>query len=155
MRWAVGSQLDIRPISRIARLKPYSPGRTARTIDLFLDANEVSAPPPGLAAALAGCGQRELCRYPSAAGLEARIAARYGVAPEAVLVTAGADDALERAIRAVCEPGRGVRSTVSTTSVSTALLFAAPISSIPIGPATVAAYVIVPVAVGLNWLVAV
>jgi len=88
----------------VAGLEPYSPGRPPAEIDVFLDANEGPCAPDGLAAVLAGAAS--LHRYPSATALEARIAVRLGVDPAAVLVAAGADDALERAIRAVCGPGR-------------------------------------------------
>jgi histidinol-phosphate aminotransferase len=47
-----------------------------------------------------------LNRYPDASTLEAIIAERYGVAPEEVLVTAGADAALEAAVRISVCPGR-------------------------------------------------
>lgn len=87
----------------VAGLEPYSPNRPPAAIDLFLDANEAPTAPEGLPGALAAAAS--LHRYPSAAGLEARLAADLGVDPAAVLVTAGADDALERAIRAVCTPG--------------------------------------------------
>jgi len=97
--------LRIRPNPRVAALRPYSPGRTGYDIDLFLDANEAVRAPDGLAQVLV-TGDGDLCRYPSAALLEARIARGLGVDPAAVLVTAGADDALERAIRSVCSPGR-------------------------------------------------
>jgi len=47
-----------------------------------------------------------LSAYPSARALEADIAQRFGVAPERVVVTAGADDALDRACRALLGAGR-------------------------------------------------
>jgi histidinol-phosphate aminotransferase len=47
-------------------------------------------------------------RYPSTAALEVEIAAGLGVEPARVLVTAGVDDALERAIRSVCLTGKRV-----------------------------------------------
>lgn len=49
-----------------------------------------------------------LREYPSAASLEARLATRFGVTPESVVVTAGADDALDRCCRAFLEPGREI-----------------------------------------------
>jgi len=44
--------------------------------------------------------------YPDARPLEADLAARFGVAPPQVLVSAGADDAIDRICRAVLCPGR-------------------------------------------------
>lgn len=96
--------LRVVPNPVVAGLEPYSPGRPPAAIDLFLDANEGPTAPEGLGEVLAGAA--ELHRYPSAAALEARLAARLGLEPAAALVTAGADDALERALRAVCAPGR-------------------------------------------------
>jgi histidinol-phosphate aminotransferase len=55
-----------------------------------------------------------LCRYPSAADLEALIARRWGVAPEQILVTAGGDDALARACLAFVEPDREMLLPVPT-----------------------------------------
>jgi len=49
---------------------------------------------------------RALRRYPDTGPLQALLARRAGIQPDQVLVTAGADDALERAIRAVLAPGR-------------------------------------------------
>ncbi len=45
-------------------------------------------------------------RYPDAAELEGLLASRWGVNPESVLVTAGADEALDRACRTYLAPGR-------------------------------------------------
>jgi histidinol-phosphate aminotransferase len=47
-----------------------------------------------------------LRRYPDVGPVRRRLAARFGVAEERVLVTAGGDDALDRLSRAVLEPGR-------------------------------------------------
>jgi histidinol-phosphate aminotransferase len=83
---------------------PYRVPRAAAPIDLPLDANEGAAPDLGLLARV-GDLARAMGRYPSAAALEAKIAARIGVAPSQVIATAGADDALDRACRAVLGPG--------------------------------------------------
>ncbi|MBS0195601.1 MAG: TIGR01548 family HAD-type hydrolase [Planctomycetes bacterium] len=95
---------EVRPISRL-NAAPYSRTRDPRPIDLRLDANEGAAPPAELLASIpleAGIAGT----YPSAAALEAQLAAHWGVASQSVVVTAGADDALERICRAVLEPGR-------------------------------------------------
>jgi histidinol-phosphate aminotransferase len=87
-------------------VRPYRPPPFAAPVELRLDANEGAVPDGGLlewAAALAPC---VLNRYPDARPLEAAIADRLGVSPARVLVTAGADDGLERAMRAVLGPGR-------------------------------------------------
>ncbi len=102
-------QLKVTPNPVVASLVPYSPGRPTTQLDLFLDANESLSPAPSLADAIAdAAGATGLNRYPAVAELEARIAGSLGLDPAAVLVTAGADDALERALRSVCSPGRNV-----------------------------------------------
>ena len=98
--------LHVTPNPVVAELVPYSPERLDLPIDLVLDANEALAPVEALAAAFRTAAAVDVHRYPGAATAEARIAALRGVEPERVLVTAGADDALERAIRTVAAPGR-------------------------------------------------
>ncbi len=68
------------------------------TATLRLDANE--GRPCMHAAALAALVDSEvLRRYPDPSRLEAALAARMGISPERVIATAGADDAIDRAIR--------------------------------------------------------
>lgn len=50
-------------------------------------------------------------RYPRADRLEADLAARFGVDQRQVIATAGADDAIERAFRALAGPGSSVLTT--------------------------------------------
>jgi histidinol-phosphate aminotransferase len=83
---------------------PYRVPRASAPVDLALDANEGAAPDPGLLARIAD-PLGAMGRYPSASSLEARIAATIGVEAAQVLVTAGADDALDRICRAVLGPG--------------------------------------------------
>ncbi len=73
---------------------------------LKLDGNEGSPPPRKLLENLAAVDLSRLRDYPDARPLEAEIAERLGVDPERVVVTAGADDALDRAFRAFLAPGR-------------------------------------------------
>jgi histidinol-phosphate aminotransferase len=77
-------------------------------MDLLLDANEGASPPAGLMETLSRLDAELLRRYPNARPLEAMIAQRFGLAPEQVVVTAGADDALYRVSMAMLEPGREV-----------------------------------------------
>ena len=72
---------------------------------LLLNANEGPAPAQELVRAL-GTGPEALQRYPRTTGLEARLAESWGLAPERVLVTAGADDGLARLCQAALGPGR-------------------------------------------------
>jgi histidinol-phosphate aminotransferase len=77
---------------------------------LRLNANEgrPCLPP----ATIAGLIDSEtLRRYPEAKSLETLIAERRGLAPEMVLATAGADDAIDRAIRSFGAAGATVLST--------------------------------------------
>ena len=85
---------------------PYSGPSSARPGTLKLDGNEGSFPDPELVAALAEADPTILREYPDARELEAEIAGSLGVDPERVVVTAGADDALDRVFRAYLRPGR-------------------------------------------------
>jgi histidinol-phosphate aminotransferase len=106
-----GTDCRIRPNPVVAKLRPYSPQRLALPTDLVLDANEALVPDPDLGDRFGGL---PVNRYPSTATLQARLAERHGVDPVRVIVTAGADDALERALRVVCAPGR--RAVLTTPS---------------------------------------
>jgi histidinol-phosphate aminotransferase len=94
------------PTYSLASLGAYRPSRAATPVDLHLDGNEGAVPPGSL---LEGLLQRSgdlLRRYPNARELEQQLAERYHVPVERVLVTAGGDDAIERACRAMLAPGR-------------------------------------------------
>ena len=101
--------------ARIEGVTAYGGSHKAeRPIDLKLDANEGPGPArealePVLrdAAALARL-------YPTGIALEPIIAGRFGLDPSQVVVTAGADDALERVCRAVLEPGRSAVVAIPT-----------------------------------------
>jgi histidinol-phosphate aminotransferase len=95
-----------RPSPAVEGVKPYSVTPPPGVIDLKLDGNEGVAPPGGLLAELSALGPDVLRRYPDARPLEHLLARRLGVRPEQVLVTAGADEALDRACRAFLTPGR-------------------------------------------------
>ena len=73
---------------------------------LKLDGNEGNPPPRKLLEDLTVADLSELRDYPDARPLESDIAERLGVDPERVVVTAGADDALDRVFRAYLAPGR-------------------------------------------------
>ncbi len=107
-------KLMVTPGPVVAELEAYDPGRPRGPVDLRLDGNEGPLPDPAVGAALAAADPALWRYYPARRGLEAEIADRFGLPPEAVLVTAGADDALERALRAVAAPGREVVLTTPT-----------------------------------------
>lgn len=100
----------LQPIAALAQIRAYAPPRSPTPIDLDLSANEGPLPAPALLAGLLESDEAGelLRRYPDARALEAALATRYGLEPERVLVCAGADDALARALRVVAEPGREV-----------------------------------------------
>jgi histidinol-phosphate aminotransferase len=96
---------NLRPASRIGGCEPYTSPAPPCPIDLWLSSNEGLAPPPALLDEV----QVRFCelarRYPSTVELEALLAKRFGLSPEQVLVTAGADDALYRACLAMLDRG--------------------------------------------------
>ncbi|NLN62754.1 MAG: histidinol-phosphate aminotransferase family protein [Myxococcales bacterium] len=83
-------------------------------IDLHLDGNEGIAISQTLLQELGNLDVEAVRRYPKNQPLEQQLAARLGLSPAQVLVTAGADDALERAIRTAVRPGDEVLMPVPT-----------------------------------------
>ena len=73
---------------------------------LKLDGNEGNPPPRKLLEDLAAADLSKVRDYPDARPLESEIAERLGVDPGRVVVTAGADEALDRLFRAYLAPGR-------------------------------------------------
>jgi histidinol-phosphate aminotransferase len=74
----------------------YAPPALDQPIDLDLSRNECRA-----LINLGACLSSDLdpAKYPGAASLERALAERFAVSPDRVLVTAGADDAIDRVIR--------------------------------------------------------
>jgi histidinol-phosphate aminotransferase len=93
---------------------PYAGPSPVRSGTLKLDGNEGSLPDPELLASLAGEDPAILRAYPDARELEVEIADSLGVEPGRVVVTAGADDALDRTFRAFLRPGRSAVLPVPT-----------------------------------------
>ena len=91
------------PIAGLRGLAAYHVPRHPAPIDLPLHGNEGPPPAPELFATLSDPDL--IRRYPSAAKLEALLAARLGGEPAQVLVTAGADEALDRAFRTYVAAG--------------------------------------------------
>lgn len=102
----------ITPNPAFTHATPYQPPAPGRPIDLHLDANEGAAPPAELLRAIASV--QTLRRYPSTDDLRRLLAARVGVEPARLAVTAGGDDAIDRACRAVLAPGREIILTPPT-----------------------------------------
>jgi histidinol-phosphate aminotransferase len=95
------------PISRVDPGLVYRRPRPARPVDLKLDGNEGAGPSldPLLEALRAG-GTEVLRRYPDVSALESVLAERHGIDASQVMVTAGADEAIDRCCRAFLAPGR-------------------------------------------------
>ncbi|MEN0065376.1 MAG: histidinol-phosphate transaminase [Myxococcota bacterium] len=93
-------------VDRVAQIRAYSVPKSGVPCDLRLDGNEGRKPDGRWAQPL---GSPEVARqYPKLTALQERLAARHGVAAEQVLVTAGADEALDRACRAMLDESRGL-----------------------------------------------
>lgn len=99
-------QVDsIAPIGGLRGLSAYKVPQHPAPIDLVLSGNEGPCPPIDLTGELLRLGPEVLRRYPDARALTAKLAARFGVSADRLLVTAGADDALDRAFRAFLAAG--------------------------------------------------
>ncbi|QDG54755.1 aminotransferase class I/II-fold pyridoxal phosphate-dependent enzyme [Persicimonas caeni] len=98
----------LKPSPAITGITAYSVPRPEIPVDLYLHGNEGPAPTDTVLDALGERGVDLLRDYPNAKPLEELIAEREGVDREQVIVTAGADDALDRICRALLAPGRNM-----------------------------------------------
>ena len=98
------------PAGPVSRIDPASAYRRPPSVPgaLRLDSNEGVLPSRALLGDLANADPELLRRYPDVSALEAALATRVGVAPERLMVTAGADEGIDRACRAFLEPGRTI-----------------------------------------------
>ena len=103
-----------RPTARLRAITPYAVPRLPTPIDLPLDGNEGPAPEAERLAEEAGPLAAAISRYPDPSALQQLWADRLGVPPERVRITAGADEALDRIIRAFVGPGREMLTTAPT-----------------------------------------
>ena len=103
-----------RPALDPACLQAYRRQLPRTAVDLHLDGNEGLAPDARLLDELAPLGREVMGRYPDSSALEERLAAGLGIEPGRVLVTGGADDALDRVCRAFCCADRELVQTVPT-----------------------------------------
>ena len=106
--------LPFEPAPLARGLSAYRSGRKNAQVDLFLDGNEGRMPPRATLRALEKESTDVLGRYPRTIELEEELAARHGLTRDQVLVTAGADDGLERACRALLSEGHEIVMPVPT-----------------------------------------
>lgn len=106
------------PSPAVRAVAPYVPWRHPAPFDVDLAGTETPTEPAGAAAdALSDALAAQvgaLGRYPDARPLAELLARRFGVDSAAVLITAGADEALDRACRAFGAPGRSALITEPT-----------------------------------------
>lgn len=121
------------PVPALAGLRAYQPPAPDAEIDLRLDGTERRGLPGAVTGGLRQVCADDLSRYPNAASLERTIAERNGVAAERVVITAGADEALDRVCRAVLNPERWLVVATPTFEMLPhyARLAGAPIEEIP------------------------
>ena len=96
------------PAARVARARPYTTPLSRYPVTMRLHASEGPSPPPALLEAMFARARGVVNHYPDSASLGALLAGRLGLEPERLLVTAGADEALDRICRAYLEPGRNL-----------------------------------------------
>lgn len=102
------------PVAPIRDATPYRVPRAPTPIDLYLDGNEGVLPSEAVFDGVDDLDARALQRYPKATELEARLAEDLGVDTDQLVVTAGADDAIDRVCRAVLEPTKNAVIPVPT-----------------------------------------
>ncbi|HEV8480885.1 MAG TPA: TIGR01548 family HAD-type hydrolase [Candidatus Eisenbacteria bacterium] len=102
------------PAPTMSGVRAYAPARPEAPIDLHLDGNEGVGPPPSFLEELGPLPLDVVRLYPDAHALEALLAARLGVPTPCVMVTAGADEGLDRLCRVALAPGRDLVLTTPT-----------------------------------------
>jgi HAD superfamily hydrolase (TIGR01548 family) len=110
-------ELLVEPVPAVAEMAPYTGAPVDPLIELKLDSNESLTPVPLLDRPEIAARDFQPNRYLRTDALEARLAEGFGIDPGRVVVTAGADDGLERSIRAVCTSGRHAILTTPTFEI--------------------------------------
>jgi len=110
----MSAHTDNTEATRAGPVDRYAPPSAGGAIDLRLDANECDGECVDLSALASALGAEAARRYPSAERLERAIADWWSVDPSRVVVTAGGDDAIDRACRVCLAPGREVILPVPT-----------------------------------------
>jgi histidinol-phosphate aminotransferase len=96
----------LRPATWTRQASSYSPPAQRGPITLKLDSNEGAAPAPWLREVTASLDAESLRRYPKPREFEGFLADQVGLEPSRVLVTAGGDEAIDRACRVALGPRR-------------------------------------------------
>jgi histidinol-phosphate aminotransferase len=91
---------------RVDAVAPYAPSRHGAPVDLDLAGSEGAGPSVAVVSRGLRGARQSVARYPDASALTRELAAALGVAAERVVVTAGADEAIDRVCRAVLSEGR-------------------------------------------------
>jgi histidinol-phosphate aminotransferase len=104
------------PVEGVRQIRAFTPPARPEHIDLFLDSNE-GPPPPSrddMLRWLEGFEPALLRAYPDPSSLQRLWARHFHIEPERVLITAGGDEAIDRACRAFLGPGREIILPVPT-----------------------------------------
>jgi len=105
---------ELAPSAAIAEATAYKVPKHSAPIDLRLDSNTGAVPNLQILADLAQASPELVRSYPSAKNLEQILAAKFEISVEQVFATAGADDAIDRACRAMLSPEREIILPVPT-----------------------------------------
>ena len=97
---------EFQPVENIAKLSLYAVPQSLTPVDLYLDGNEGT--PPDVTDIIPSLLLKKglLNRYPSVAELEETIASKLGIDANRVMVTAGGDEAIDRACRIALDEKR-------------------------------------------------
>ena len=96
------------PAACVADAVPYRTPPGERPVTMRLHASEGPPPPTALLEAMFARARGVVNHYPDSQALGALLAERHGLEPDRLLVTAGADEAIDRICRAYLEPGRNL-----------------------------------------------
>ncbi|MFT7582274.1 MAG: histidinol-phosphate aminotransferase [Myxococcota bacterium] len=105
---------EVTPAPAVATAQAYKVPTHPAPADLLLHGNEGVPADPRIWEALDTTSTELLRRYPNVRPLQVHLADQLGVDPTRLVVTAGGDDALDRAFRAFLWPGREVVLPVPT-----------------------------------------
>ena len=123
------------PVPAVLELRPYVAPQPNPLIDLPLHATERPVLSTELRAYSQSIDADSICRYPDSRALETLLAARLGVPASHVLLTAGADEAIDRTCRAMLCGGRTLLTLTPTFEMIAvfARLTGAAVNTVPWG----------------------